>query len=241
MQDYWFDQFAGKAGKLHLSWRVDDDVQPFDCDRVLVYRELEQETIIPCDQSHHDTDQGTVTVTLDLDQHHLHPDQLYLYCVSLLHLGQVIPGCSGPVLASLAPRSQTPRVRITSLHGNVSLTHNMSVSVVTRVPGEQVEQCQVMISVSVPGESPVSVETFRCDCSTGHEMEEEEEVTTDHLCHVEATVSDLPAHTYYNVCADLQSSGGDLQRSGGDLSSSGVVDRQCMILHTSTVVRYENR
>ena len=91
----------------------------------------------------------------------------------------------------------------------------------------------MMISVSVPGESPVSVETFRCDCSTGHEMEEEE-VTTDHLCHVEATVSDLPAHTYYNVCADLQS-------SGGDLSSSGVVDSQCMILHTSTVVRYENR
>ena len=100
----------------------------------------------------------------------------------------------------------------------------------------------MMISVSVPGESPVSVETFRCDCSTGHEMEEEE-VTTDHLCHVEATVSDLPAHTYYNVCADLQSSSADLQSSGagGDLSSSGVVDSQCMILHTSTVVRYENR
>merc|ERR1719150_2283341 len=45
---------------------------------------------------------------------------------------------------------------------------------------------------------------------------------------LEAVLSNIPAHSYYNVCAELS-------------LHQVAADRQCMILHTSTIVRYQTR
>ena len=162
-------------------------------------------------------------MTLSLRDEGLNPDIPHIYCVTLLHHGHVVPGCSGPITASEAREDHVPRVRITGLHGNVSVTHNMTVHVTARVPGNKLTSSEVRLSVSVPGQPPVREDSYKCEAGAdeGHEAG---------YCDIEAMVSDLPPHSYYNVCAELS----------GDTGPE-VLDSQCMILHTSTIVRYETR
>ena len=162
-------------------------------------------------------DSEELRVTLSLRDEGLDPDIPHIYCVTLLHHGHVVPGCSGPITASEAREDHMPRVRITGLHGNVSVTHNMTVHVTARVPGKKLTSSEVRLSVSVPGQPPVREDSYRCEAESGY-------------CDIEAMMSDLPPHSYYNVCAELS----------GDKGQE-VLDSQCMILHTSTIVRYETR
>ena len=164
-------------------------------------------------------DTEELRVTLSLRDEGLDPDSPHIYCVTLLHHGHVVPGCSGPITANEA--RDAPRVRITGLHGNVSVTHNMTVHVTACVPGNQLTSSEVRLSVSVPGQPPVREDSYRCEGDGGYEAE---------YCDIEAMMADLPPHSYYNVCAELSGDGG-----------SEVLDSQCMILHTSTIVRYETR
>ena len=164
-------------------------------------------------------DSEELRVTLNLLDEDLDPDTKYIYCVTLLHHGHVVPGCSGPLAAT---QGHVPRVRITGLHGNVSVTHNMTVHVTARVPGDMLASSEVRLSVSLPGQPPVRVNSYRCEARGEMEAGGHEE-----YCDIEAVVTDLPPHSYYNVCAEL--------------SGDSVQDSQCMILHTSTVVRYETR
>ena len=164
-------------------------------------------------------DSEELRVTLRLRDEGLDPDTPHIYCVTLLHHGHVVPGCSGPITAS---DGHVPRVRITGLHGNVSVTHNMTVHVTARVPDNKLTSSEVRLSVSVPGQPPVREDSYRCEAEGdgGHEAE---------YCDIEVMMADLPPHSYYNVCAELSGAGSD------------VLDSQCMILHTSTIVRYETR
>ena len=164
-------------------------------------------------------DSEELRVTLSLRDQGLDPDTPHIYCVTLLHHGHVVPGCSGPIIASEAREGHVPRVRITGLHGNVSVTHNMTVHVTARVPGPS----EVRLSVSVPGQPPVREDSYRC-------KDEEDESQDAGYCDIEARLADLPPHSYYNVCAELSEDTGP-----------GILDSQCMILHTSTIVRYETR
>jgi len=217
--------------ELGLSWTVEEDLIPYKCDLVQVIQETDEgpsirNANITCHVSRDSPrDSGELRVTLSLRDEGLDPDSPHIYCVTLLHHGHVVPGCSGPITASNARDGHVPRVRITGLHGNVSVSHNMTVHVTARVPGNKLTSSEVRLSVSVPGQPPVREDSYRCEAGAGDEGDHEAE-----YCDIEATVADLPPHSYYNVCAEL---------SG--VTDQEVLDSQCMILHTSTIVRYETR
>ena len=223
--------YAPDTQELGLSWRVEEDLIPYKCDLVQVIQETDEgpsirNANITCHVSRDSPrDSGELRVTLSLRDEGLDPDSPHIYCVTLLHHGHVVPGCSGPITASDARDGHVPRVRITGLHGNVSVTHNMTVHVTARVPGNKLTSSEVRLSVSVPGQPPVKEDSYRCEAGAGDEGDHEAE-----YCDIEAMVADLPPHSYYNVCAEL---------SG--VTDQEVLDSQCMILHTSTIVRYETR
>ena len=231
------------AQLMILTFDMDPDTKPFKCDLINVFKETSDgplmKTAIPCDNNSVDSDSHTVNVSLSLDQHHLCSNEYYRYCVTFIHNGQIMPGCTIPIAAV---ETERPSVSISSLRGNVSVTHNMTVHVTSRVPGSQLSSSSVTISVSEPGQEPVAMEHFQCagqislvniedDINTSESCHE----STDHVeyCNIEAIMADLPGYTYYNVCAELHM--GNLE------SENTLVDTQCMILHSSTIVRYQTR
>ena len=204
--------------RLLLTWRLEAGVRPYTCDLVQVIEETEagprlRNSNISCEVTREEGER--VTVGVDLARHGLGPDTRYIYCLTLLHRGHVVPGCSGPLVA----RDTAPRVQITGLRGNVSVTRNMTVTVTSRAPATVLGSCAVRVTVAAPGEAPEWEESYGCAASGGEH------------CDVTARVADLPRHSFYNVCAELSAGPGQLR----------VVDSQCMILHTSTIVRYQTR
>ena len=214
----------------------------YTCDLIQIFEDTDDgpsimNSNIACDIDS-DDESNEVNVAVDMKEHNLSPDLHYIFCVTLLHEGHVIPGCSGPIVASHGSKSPMPHVRITSLHGNVSLTHNMTVHVTTSLPGSMLAMCRVLVSVSLPGQPPVSVDSYTCDAGLSEADYNIGEGDLSHIqyCNIEAVVTDLPRHSYYNVCAELRLPSDELR-----LASSPVIDSQCMILHSNTIVRYQTR
>ena len=214
----WYDSITRN---LHLTWRLEEDGLTYTCGQLHVFEERDSEGVVNLSNEAADCDLGSsgevsLTVSLSSLSPSLRSDRPYIFCLSLHQEDLVVPGCSGPVTADLVSSHHQPQVRITSLQGNVSQTHNISVTVSTRVPNTMRTSCSVTVSVSLPGELPISVENYSCGASSGD------------MRHLEAVMSNIPAHSYYNVCAQLS-------------LLEVEADRQCMILHTSTIVRYQTR
>ena len=217
-QEAWFDSITRQ---LHLTWKLEEDGLTYTCGQLHVFEEREAEGVVNLSNEATECElrsSGEVSLTVSLAS--LSPsllsDRPYIFCLSLHQGDLVLPGCSGAVTADMVASHHQPEVRITSLQGNVSLTHNISVTVSTRVPDTMRSSCTVSVSVALPGEPPISVEKFKCGASSGDSG------------HLEAVMSTIPAHSYYNVCAQLS-------------LLEVEADRQCMILHTSTIVRYQTR
>ena len=95
-------------------------------------------------------------LTKSISNCYFFPHQVYTFCVTFLQGGQVMPGCTGPVLPSRASESQMPRVSISSLHGNVSLTHNMTVHVAARVPSSMLSSSHIEVGLFGSESSSIS-------------------------------------------------------------------------------------
>lgn len=231
---------------LTLTFSINEDVKHYQCDLIQIFDEAMdiQNMSIPCNvKPSFQKNSSLVSVSFNLDQYGLCSNEVYTFCVTFLQGGQVMPGCTGPVLPSRATESQMPLVSISSLHGNVSLTHNMTVHVAARVPSSMLSSSHIEVSVSQPADPPVLKHQSMCVSSLSETKSEDGNLFTSDKCHkesenfkycnVEAILSDLPEYTYYNVCAELH--------VADKTSPNHVVDSQCMILHSSTVVRYQNR
>ena len=82
------------------------------------------------------------------------------------------------------------------------------------------------------------MESYTCDAGLSEADYNIGEGDLSHIqyCNIEAVVTDLPRHSYYNVCAELRLPSDELR-----LASTPVMDSQCMILHSNTIVRYQTR
>ena len=222
-QEAWYDS---ATRELHLTWSLEEAGLDYTCGQLHVFEEREEEGVVnlsnevaECDP----TSSGLVRLAVSLARLSLLSDRPYIFCLSLQQADQVVPGCSGAVTADLVAAQHQAEVRITSLQGNVSTTHNISLTVSTRLPTSLLSSCSLALSVSLPGQPPIKTENFSCGLSEPGTAARPL-VNTE----LEAVLSNIPAHSYYNVCALLS-----LQEVAAD--------RQCMILHTSTIVRYQTR
>ena len=222
-QEAWYDS---ATRELHLTWSLEEAGLDYTCGQLHVFEEREEEGVVnlsnevaECDPS----SSGLVRLAVSLARLSLLSDRPYIFCLSLQQADQVVPGCSGAVTADLVAAQHQAEVRITSLQGNVSTTHNISLTVSTRLPTSLLSSCSLALSVSLPGQPPIKTENFSCGLSEPGTAARPL-VNTE----LEAVLSNIPAHSYYNVCALLS-----LQEVAAD--------RQCMILHTSTIVRYQTR
>ena len=223
-QEAWYDS---SSRELHLTWRLEEAGLDYTCGQLHVFEEREEEGVVnlsnqvaECDTT---TSTGRVKLAVSLASLSLRPDLPYIFCLSLQQGDLVVPGCSGAVTADLVASQQRAEVRITSLQGNVSTSHNISLTVSCRLPASLVTSCSLAVSVSLPGQSPIKIEHYSCGL-TLPTTAARQVVNTE----LEAVLANIPAQSYYNVCAVLS-------------LSQEEVDRQCMILHTSTIVRYQTR
>merc|ERR1711892_854033 len=222
-------EYNQSSHHLDLVWRVEEEALPYKCGQLHVFEESESEGVVlvthdtlVCNDDNEDT---TLLVSLDMENYHLSLTKTYIICISLVQNQSVIPGCSGPISVSnhdqVSIHSLEEQSSITSLHANMSLEHAISVYLHTIVPTSMAHACRVHVSVGLPVLLPtvLSVRTFNCSVS-------------------EYFLADIPAHSYYNVCAVLQveESHPDEQEVLDLLSQHG----QCMIISTP-YVRYESR
>ena len=224
-------EYNDRSKHLDLTWRIEEAALPYKCGQLHVFEEIESEGVVlvthdtlSCDDNKEKTSQ-TLHVSLDMEKYQLSNTKPYIICISLLQNQSVIPGCSGSISVStkdqVSIHSLEEQASITSLHANVSVTHDISVYLRTRVPSNMVHSCRVHMSVGVPVLLPtvLSVRTFNCSVN-------------------KYVLADIPAHNYYNVCAVLQveESHLDHQEVLELLSRHG----QCMII-SAPRVRYQTR
>ena len=223
-QEAWYDS---ASRQLHLTWRLEEAGLDYTCGQLHVFEEREVEGVVnlnnelaECDTS----SPGLVKLAVSLARLALQSSRPYIFCLSLQQEDQVVPGCSGAVTADLAASQAVAEVRITSLQGNVSTSHNITVTISTRLPATMMTSCSLAVSVSLPGQPPLKIENYSCGQAAPTSSPDRPVIHSQ----LEAVLSDMPAHSYYNVCAHLS-------------LHQVEADRQCMILHTSTIVRYQTR
>eukprot|EP00092_Neocalanus_flemingeri_P011990 GFUD01012927.1.p1 GENE.GFUD01012927.1~~GFUD01012927.1.p1 ORF type:complete len:756 (-),score=145.41 GFUD01012927.1:221-2488(-) len=224
-------EYNESSKHLDLTWRVEEAALPYKCGQLHVFEELESEGVVLVTHDTLDCDDDkekvaeTLHVSLDMEKYQLSITKPYIICISLVQNQSVIPGCSGSISVSnndqVSIHSLEEQASITSLHANVSVAHDISVYLRTRVPSNMAHSCRVRVSVGVPVLLPtvLSVRTFNCSVN-------------------KYVLADIPAHNYYNVCAVLQveESHLDHQEVLELLSSHG----QCMII-SAPRVRYQAR
>ena len=225
-QEAWYDS---TTRHLHLAWTLEEGGLDYTCGQLHVFEEREVEGVVnlsnelaECDTS----STGMVKLAVSLASLSLQSDRPYIFCLSLQHGDQVVPGCSGAVTPDKAASQPEAEVRITALQGNVSTvssSHNITITVSTRLPANMITSCSLAVSVSLPGQPPLKTDNYSCGLVAA--TSPARPVINTQL---KAVLSSLPAHSYYNVCAHLS-----LQEVEAD--------KQCMILHTSTIVRYQTR
>jgi len=224
-------EYNKSSNHLYLTWRVDEAAIPYKCGQLHVFEEKESEGVVlvthdtlACDDDN-DLTADTLHVSLDMEKYQLSFTKPYIICISLVQDQSVIPGCSGSLSGSapdqVSIQSLEEQSCITSLHANVSVTHDISVYLRTRVSSNMDPSCKVRVSVGVPSVLPtvIGIRTFNCSVS-------------------KYVFTGLPAHNYYNVCAVLQveESNFDQQELLELLSRHG----QCMIV-SAPRVRYQLR
>eukprot|EP00090_Calanus_glacialis_P008362 TRINITY_DN16684_c0_g1_i1.p1 TRINITY_DN16684_c0_g1~~TRINITY_DN16684_c0_g1_i1.p1 ORF type:complete len:777 (-),score=161.48 TRINITY_DN16684_c0_g1_i1:366-2696(-) len=224
-------EYNESSKHLDLIWKVEEAAIPYKCGQLHVFEESDSDGVVlvthdtlACDDEKENSAK-TLLISLDMEEYQLSMTKPYIICISLVQNQSVIPGCSGSISVSnhdqVSIHSLEEQSSITSLHANVSMEHDISLFLQTRVPRSMAHACRVHVSVGLPVLPPtvLSVRTFNCSVS-------------------KYVLADIPAHNYYNVCAVLQveESHPDHQEVLEHLSRHG----QCMIVSTPHV-RYQTK
>jgi len=201
---------------LSLLWHLGEAALPYTCGQLHVFQESPELGPVPvlqqplhCSSSSNSSSPPSssspstsspspslLSVTVPLAGVTLSPTQPYIFCISLLQDASVTPGCSSALTLG------SPHTRVISLEEQVHLSHlranvsldgtEVAVALATDLPPSFASSCTLHLSLSSPTSSPtLHLATTTINCST-----------TVH------TFRHLAPHTYYNVCAVVEVSGG---------------------------------